>query len=144
MSTDESSPTEAKREIDLVNLFVIAISAFLILFIGWAYLGDKYDNYVASKKPKTAHEIKEEKIEKLFSAYDGHHYGLTRMIKNAMHDPSSYDHIATRHECDTDTCNSLLVRTSYRGKNAFGAIVKGRIVARVDLEGNITEIVSQE
>lgn len=119
----------------------IAFSAFIILFIAGGYLYTQYDNYVVNKRPKTAEEIRAEKIKNSFNSWDGSHYELTRLIKKNMHDPESYQHVSTRFHDDRD---SLLIRTSYRGKNAFGAVVLNRLVARVDLDGNLVQIISQE
>lgn len=139
---------DSKKEIggclSLIILASLGLLIFTVLFSGGAFLYIKYENYVAKKAPQTAEEIRAEKIDKSFSSWDGSHYELTRLIKKSMHDPSSYKHVKTRHECDTYTCNSLLVRTSYRGKNLFGGTVLNRVTARVDLEGNLIEVISQQ
>lgn len=130
----------------------IMIGVLATTFIGIAamllYAGVNFSEERGKRnKPeieKTVEEINTEKRKKSFSPWNGSHYGLTMLIKQSMHNPSSYEHISTRHEWDTYEKNSLLVRTSYRGKNVFGALVKNRVVARVDLDGNVTEIVLQE
>ena len=58
-----------------------------------------------------------------------------------MNDPDSYDHIETKFR---DNGNSLNVVTKFRGKNAFGGMVINTVTARVDLDGNVLEIISQE
>lgn len=75
-----------------------------------------------------------------FSAWDGSHIALTRAIKAAMHDPSSYQHVDTTY---IDRGDYLVVTTTYRGRNAFGAIVEHSITAHTDLDGAIIRIVAQ-
>ncbi len=55
-----------------------------------------------------------------------------------MNDPDSYEHDETRYIDNGDT---LTVLTSYRGKNAFGGVVRASVTAVVDLEGNVIEVV---
>lgn len=83
-------------------------------------------------------EERTKKVEKGFSAWDGSHVQLTRLIKKNMNDPDSYDHAETTYIDKTDY---LIVKTTYRGKNAFGGIVLGSITAKVSLEGSVLEII---
>lgn len=80
-------------------------------------------------------------LKKQFSAWDGSHHGLTRAIKESMNDPGSYEHIKT--QC-FDRDDHLLLYTEFRGKNAFGGVVKQAIAAKVDLNGNVIKIMSEE
>ncbi len=57
-----------------------------------------------------------------------------------MHDPSSYKHVETFYG---DYDNYLVIETKFRGKNAFGGIVTNSIKAKVDLNGNVIEVLSQ-
>ncbi len=54
-----------------------------------------------------------------------------------MNDPDSYDHVETVY---WDMGDYLVVRTTYRGKNAFGGVVVNWVKAKVNLDGNIIEI----
>jgi len=94
----------------------------------------------APPKPKTSEEIRKERIEKGFSAWDGSHRALTKIIKKSMNDPDSYEHEETVY---WDKGDHLIVRTTFRGKNAFGGVVKNSVMAKVDLDGNVLEILSQ-
>lgn len=87
---------------------------------------------------KTADEIRKERIERAFSPWDGSHRNLERFIKESMNDPSSYDHIKTVY---WDNGSYLVIKTDFRGKNAFGGIVKNWVRAKADLDGNIIEII---
>jgi len=57
-----------------------------------------------------------------------------------MNDPDSYQHDETRY---VDKGDHLIVYTSLRGKNAFGGVVRNTVVTKVDLQGNVVEIISQ-
>jgi hypothetical protein len=91
--------------------------------------------------PKTVEELRKELVEKYFSVWDGSHMGLTKVIKESMNDPKTYEHVETRYG---DKGDYLLVSTTFRGKNTFGGLVINKVVAKVDLEGNVLEILSQE
>ena len=100
-------------------------------------------NYYSSKlkqkwaKQKLAAERKK-KIERQFSAWDGSHRNLERLIKKTMNDADSYDHVKTVY---WDMGNYLVVKTTFRGKNAFGGVVVNWVKAKVDLDGNIIKII---
>lgn len=78
------------------------------------------------------------KIEDQFSSWDGSHKNLTKYIKDNMNDPDSYEHIETKYY---DMNDHLIVITKFRGTNSFGGKVLNAIKAKVDLEGNILEII---
>ena len=82
----------------------------------------------------------EERIKRGFSGWDGSHKGLTKVIKSMMNDPGSYEHAETVYWSQGD---HLIVRTSFRGKNAFGGVVLNWVKAKVDLDGNVLEIIEQ-
>lgn len=91
-------------------------------------------------KPKTPEEIRKDRIERAFSGWDGSHRELTKVIKESMHDPDSYDHEETVY---ADKGAHLIVKTTFRGKNAFGGVVKNSVTAKVSLDGQVLEIISQ-
>jgi len=91
-------------------------------------------------KPKTQKQLRKERIEKHFSAWDGSHRNLTKYIKKSMNDPDSYKHAETKY---VDKGDHLIVITTFRGKNAFGGVVKNTVVAKVGLDGNVISIISQ-
>lgn len=79
-----------------------------------------------------------EGIQRQFSPYSGAHYGLQRLIKSAMHNPDSYEHVRTSY---SDEGGYLIVETTYRGTNAFGATIRGYVKAQVGLNGQIIDII---
>ena len=69
-----------------------------------------------------------------FSGWDGSYRPLENIIKNNMHDDSSYEHVETRYRMVFSGTKRpyMLVSTVFRGKNAYGATVKQTITAKVD------------
>jgi lipopolysaccharide export LptBFGC system permease protein LptF len=76
---------------------------------------------------------RQKKINSQFSIWNGSHINLEREIKDSMHDPNSYQHIKTGYY---DKGDYLIVTTTFRGKNAFGALIKNTVKAKVNLEGH--------
>lgn len=92
-----------------------------------------YVNEILSKR--------EELIKKQLSPWDGSHIQLTKLIKKAMNDPNSFEHDETVY---WDQGDYLIVRTKYRGRNAFGGLVSNWIKAKTDIEtGTVFEIIEQ-
>jgi hypothetical protein len=92
------------------------------------------------KKQEELNKNRKENIEKQFSAWDGSHPKLSRMIEEGCRNPDSYEHIETRFR---DDGNSIFVITKYRAENGFGGMTIGNVTARVDFDGNVIEIVNQ-
>lgn len=101
---------------------------------------DKQAEQEKASAKKAVIEARIKKLESQFSAWDGSHRALERVIKNGMNDPDSYEHVETTYR---DLGDSLIVSTTFRGKNAFGGMVKNTVVAQVDLDGNVLKIISQ-
>ena len=92
------------------------------------------------KAPKTPEEARKELIEKQFSVWDGSHYAVTKVIKDSMNDPKSYEHVETRY---VDGGDHLIVTTTFRGQNAFGGVVKNSVMVKVDFDGNVLKVLTQ-
>lgn len=98
------------------------------------------DKAEEEKRRQIAAKERKEQIESQFSAWDGSHFGLERAIKDAMNDPGSYEHVKTVY---WDKGDYLIVSTVFRGKNAFGGIVKNSVKAKVSLSGQVIKILQQ-
>jgi hypothetical protein len=123
-----------KKKYLIKHIFSLLV-VFSFLFM--AFGSDDENDKNADGTPKTERQIE---VEKQFSSWDGSHPKLTEMIKNAMNDPDSYDHVETIY---WDMGDYLIVRTTYRVKNAFGGVVKNFVKAKVDMNGNVLEIVDE-
>ena len=125
----------AEQEQKLVKRKIIIFGTLIVILAGT--LADRLIPHADKPKSQTVQLTSEETlIKSQFSAWDGSHRNLEKYILNLMNDPDSYKHIETRY---LKKQGYILVSTSFRGKNAFGAIVKQKVTARVDLSGNILE-----
>jgi hypothetical protein len=82
-------------------------------------------------------EERKKLIERQFSGWDGHHMALERAIKKLMNDPDSYEHVKTGY---WDRGDHIVVNTTFRGKNSFGAMVLNTVEAKVSFDGTILEL----
>ena len=96
---------------------------------------------IKRKEQEEFNKNRKENIEKQFSAWDGSHPKLSRMIKENCRNPDSYEHIETRFR---DDGNYIFVITKYRAQNGFGGMSIGTVSANVDFKGNVIKIISQE
>jgi hypothetical protein len=87
-------------------------------------------------------ELRKQKFKRCFSPWDGSHVNLKFYIQDNMNDPDSFEHVETVYQ---DMVSVLLVETTFRGKNQFGALVKNTVKARVSADENCTilKIISQ-
>ena len=70
-----------------------------------------------------------------FSSWDRSHKKTEAFIKQHMHDPKSYDHVKTSYIIQKeDPQPHMIVSTTYRGSNAFGAVVMSDLKVKVDLK----------
>lgn len=114
-----------------LNILVVVISGVILIYL----IDDK-----KPEPPKTPAEIRKEKLQHGFNPWNGEHIQLTRLIKQNMKNPDSYDHVKTTY---IDKGDYLIIETTYRGTNSFGAVVPGVAAAKADLDGNIIELISQ-
>ena len=112
--------------------FVSEKSSDDVIYVG---SGKSAQGYLGKKEA-----TREERLKKGFSSWDGSHRGLTESIKDSMNDPGSYEHVETVY---WDMGNHLVVRTTFRGKNAFGGVVSNWMKAKTDLDGNVLEVIEQ-
>lgn len=100
-----------------------------------------YESKYAEKVRLGRAETKRRKqIKAQFSDWDGSHRGLERAIEQSMNDPDSYEHVETVY---WDMRSHLVVKTTFRGKNAFGGLVINWVKAKVDLDGNVLAFIDQ-
>lgn len=118
----------------------IVAGFFILIVISATMNSGKNTSTPTPDRVKTPEETRKEMIERGFSAWDGSHRGLETIIKKSMNDPDSYKHEETVY---SDKGDHLIVKTTFRGKNAFGGVVKNLVVAKADLDGNIIEVISQ-
>jgi hypothetical protein len=115
------------------------IVALVLLFIFISVVTP--DKPKQAQKPKTAADLRKDKLGKCFSGWNGAHINLEKQVKASMNDPNSYEHDETRY---SDKKDHLIVYMTFRGKNAFGGVVKNSVTAKTDMQCNVVEIIAQE
>lgn len=118
-----------KENEKIVGRLITAV--FIVLVILIVILWRIGCNNGEIKKPLTSEEQRQKKIEQCFSTWDGSHIELTELIKGSMNDPDSYEHIETHYWYKN---HELFIITSFRGRNAFGGVVKQTISAYSTME----------
>ncbi len=125
----------------------IVLFACAVVFVGIYWVaggfsdpGSKTSVQVKQASKPSAPLTREQKIRRLFSGWDGSNLALKRSVKKFMHDPKSFEHVKTTYAKKGEF---LQVKMVYRGKNRFGALVLGYVVVKMDLDGNILEIIDQ-
>jgi hypothetical protein len=144
--------SEARTGFLLADLKKIPASAFELNRVRYKELVDLHPENPIYKE-KLAHyagKIKEveelqrkakartEMIEQQFSAWDGSHRNLERVIKAGMNDPDSYEHVETRYG---DRGDHLIVSTTFRGRNAFNGMVVNTVRAKVAMNGDVLGVI---
>lgn len=85
---------------------------------------------IAQEEPELSpEEQRREFVEAQFSAWDGSHRELVKVVKDSMNDRRSFEHIETRY---TDNGDTIVLQMRFRGSNAFGALVQNTVIAEAD------------
>lgn len=79
-------------------------------------------------------------IESQFSPWDGSHMELVKLLKKNLNDPDSYEHVETKY---WDQKDGILIKMTYRAKNAFGGLILQNVTAKADYKTNMINIISQ-
>jgi hypothetical protein len=99
----------------------------------WAVIEDKR---IAKEKEESEARrrvaAREARVKAQFSQWDGSHIEFTRLIKETMHNPKSFEHVKTEYG---DFGYRIVVRTTFRGTNGFGGIVKNTQTATYSENG---------
>ena len=104
--------------------------------LGWCY-GD-YEKSPTSLDKKINFDV----FQSNFSGWDGAYRPLEKLIKANMNDDSSYKHVSTTYRLLLGNDPHAVVKTTFKGTNVYGAIVKQMIAVRVDIKtGEIVGVV---
>lgn len=104
--------------------------------LGWCFNDFKME-------PKSLNnKINLDAFQDKFSGWDGSYRPLEKLIKTSMNDDSSYKHISTAYNLILNKDPHAIVKTTFRGTNAYGGVVKQTVVARVDVRtGEVVSII---
>lgn len=84
----------------------------------------------------TTQPTRAEKIQQQFSSRDWKHHNLTKIIKENMHNPKSFEHVDTMYR---DFGDYLIVRTIFRWTNMLWWTITQEMYWQVDLEWNVID-----
>ena len=99
------------------------------------------DGKKAQGQFKQEQDSRDKYVKRTFSSRDSSHGGLTKWVKENMNDPDSYEHVSTSY---ADMGDHLVINMTFRGKNMSGDVVEDFIKAKVDLEGNVLELLNYQ
>lgn len=97
---------------------------------------NKNKEYEKSLKENT----KKAQIKKQFHGWDGSHIKLEKIIKNILNDPDSFEHVKSEYWTYD---NHIIVKTTFRAKNAYNATLTEWVNAKFDLKGNLIEVLEK-
>jgi len=121
----------------VLRVLMLGLAGGFAAIILFSILQNINPRLTTSKTPK---ELRKQRIEKQFSPWDGSHIQLTKLIKQHMNDPDSFKHDSTSY---WDMGDHLVVITHFRGRNAYGGMVRHWVKAKVDLDGKVLQIIEQ-
>lgn len=117
------------------------IIGLLVVIIISEYIKPASTNQPSITPPQTnedeAKQLHKTIIERQFSAWDGSHIQLKKLVKKQLNDPDSFEHIKTNY---FDNQDSITVLMYFRASNSFNAKVKGFARAKYDLKGQLIEL----
>jgi hypothetical protein len=136
-----------KRKKTNIKIFKIFGVLFALVILGIIVSDDKEkEKQAAAIDNLTQHEKDSIATEKLifsaFSQWDGSQKNLVDYVKENMNDPKSFEHVETKMYRPGDS--SLVVVMTYRGKNAFGGLVKNVIRAETKLDGTLIKVYTDQ
>ncbi|HAI0063218.1 TPA: hypothetical protein IBK74_003615 [Escherichia coli] len=104
--------------------------------LGWCF------NNFESDPNSLNNKINLDTFEGNFSGWDGSYRPLEKLIKASMNDDSSYKHVETVYHLILNKDPHAIVKTTFRGTNAYGGVVKQTVAARVDVRtGQVVSII---
>ena len=79
-----------------------------------------------------------------FSGWDGSYRPLEKLIKKSMNDDSSYKHVETMSHLVLGKDPHAVVKTRFKGTNAYGGVVTQTVTARIDIKtGDVEKIIEE-
>ncbi|WJY14498.1 hypothetical protein PCO82_04960 [Pectobacteriaceae bacterium CE90] len=103
--------------------------------LGWCYGDFERDPLSLNSK------INLDTFQGNFSGWDGSYRPLEKLIKASMNDDSSYKHVSTVYHLVLNKDPHAVVKTTFRGTNTYGGVIKQTVAARVDVRtGEIVSI----
>lgn len=103
-----------------------------------------YHAEIANRRDVEAAKDKlDENFKLQFSIWNGSHRKTVEYVKEHMHNPKSFEHVETRYR-DYAENGYRIIQMKYRGTNLYNAIVTNSIWVKVDLHGNVFEVIKNQ
>ena len=144
-----TTPPESKKKSKVKTIVIISIAAIflfscmlstLIPAIGRATSDSKDSKRNATTSSSSKELTRDEKIKKLFHWYDASHTNSINIIKKSLHNPDSFELVDTVF---WDMQNHLIVKTTYRAENGFGATRTNWVKTKIDMDGDVLQVIEQ-
>ena len=138
LSKGASKTFNSNRE-DNLPIYANSYKGSMQSKLGKDYSDNIQIEFIQNEDAKRENEIasqRRELIERQFG-WKGQHRNLEDAIKESMNDPDSYEHVKTVWN---DKGSYILIQTTIRGTNAFGAKIIKTYTAKADINGNVFEI----
>lgn len=117
-----------RKTIRLVGLFVAILIVSGLVVVFKVNFGGSSDNSTPTYNADGT-KVGTKADAQYFSRWDGSNAELVALVKQGMHDPSSFEHIETRFTDKGDVYRIMMV---FRGKNGFNATVTQTVTATLD------------
>lgn len=85
---------------------------------------------------------RQETLTKAFSQWDGSQENLVKYVKDNMNDPESFEHVKTNY-WDNGKSDTIIIKMTYRGKNAFGGVVTESVRAVAKISGELISVTQE-
>lgn len=120
----------------LSKVTLIVVILFILYLLGKSVVTDK-----KSINDENTVERQEQKINTIFSPWDGSCYKLVAFVKDNLNNAKSFEHVKTEAWKND---NGYRVEMKYRATNGFNALMLGIITADIDEDGNVLKIISSK
>jgi len=119
----------------LGNYFKFGVLAFVVAAGVDACTGDKVpaDPVEAAKHKAAVANV--EKIKQCVSVWDGSVYSVVKTVKEALRDPSSFEHVSTDFNFNfVESERELVYSMKYRARNGFGGVNVEAVAGTIDVD----------
>ena len=133
---------------NMQNVEIIALKTEIEnLEVKFTEVQEKYAPYhaeiIKQRDAEAAKDKLDEDFKLQFSLWNGSHRKTVEYVKERMHNPKSFEHVETRY-IDYAEKGYCVIQMKYRGTNLYNAIVTNLIWVKVDLHGNVFEVIRNQ
>ena len=123
-------------------IIIIGIGIILFAFGKYNEANAEKTKVEATQEPEVKLTYREEFDKKFMSGWDGSYRPVEKYLKANLNDPSSLEIVNTWNN-GMNKDSTFSIKTVYRARNSFNALVKESIYCNVDINGKLSEIRSE-